>query len=475
MRDYSNKEFVHFHCHSEFSNFDGLAKIEDLTLEARKMGFPALALTDHGNVMGWIKFLHNCKTTKTKKGKDIPYPPIKAILGSEFYLSRKMDTEGDEINVKKIAENRKQIQPEGRRGNRHLNLYAMNWKGYQNICKLSQASFVKGFYFDPRIDIEMLNECSDGVMGGSACLSNLININLVYNRYDVAKKIAGLLNEILRGNFFLEIMYHGIMEEKEIIPYILKLSSELNIPVLASNDCHYLKKEHGESQEVFMCLSQGKCIKDPKRLRFKHKEFYLKSAQEMAQIFENIPNALSNTVLMSERINTDDIEKNLFGGMRLPHFDIPQEYKDPYDYLSKIAWDGLIDLGLNNSQKHVDRLKMELGDVKVAKDSNNYDFSTYFLIVRDYIKEAERRGIFVGAGRGSGYASLLLKCIGVTYGDDPLRQGLLWERFLGFDNKKFIKESDFGFKDDKLNIISEIEIDDSEEDEIEDLGGINRY
>lgn len=472
MKEISNKDFVHFHVHSEYSNFDGLAKVDQLTLEARKMGFPALALTDHGNIMGWIKFLYNCKASKTKKGKDIPYPPIKGILGCEFYLSRKMNIGGDETNVKKISEKRKQVQPDGRRGNRHLNLYAMNWKGYQNICKLSQASFVNGFYFDPRIDIEMLNNCSEGVMGGSACLSNLINVNLVYDRYDVAKKIAGSLNEIFRGNFFLEVMYHGIMEEKEIIPHILKLSSELNIPVLATNDAHYIYKEQGESQELFMCLSQGKCIKDPKRLKFKHKEFYLKSAQEMAKMFGGIPHVLTNTVAMSERIDTPDIEKNLFGGMRLPIFDIPTEYKDAHDYLSKIAMDGLKELGLDRSLEHINRLKMELEDVKVAKESNNYDFATYFLIVRDYIKEAEKQGIFVGPGRGSGYASLLLKCIGITYGEDPLNQSLLWERFLGFDSKRFIKESDFGFIDDiDKNII---EIDDGEEEE-EDISGVDRY
>lgn len=475
MQMFDNKDFVHWHTHSEYSNFDGLAKIDKLALEARKMGFPALALTDHGNIMGWIKFLHHCKTTKTKKGKEIPYPPIKAILGCEFYLSRKMDTEGDEVSAKKIADNRKQIQPDGRLGNRHINLYAMNWKGYQNICRLSQNSFIKGFYFDPRIDIEILNNCSEGVMAGSACLSSLVNVNLLYDRYDVAKKIAGSLNEILRGNFFLEVMYHGIMEEKEIFPYILKLSSELDIPVLASNDNHYIYKEQGESQEVFMCLSQGKCIKDPKRLRFDHKEFYLKSAKEMAKIFGNTPYVLTNTVKMAERIDTDDIEKNLFGGMRLPNFDIPKKYGSPHNYLSHIAWNGLKEMRLDKSQKHVDRLKMELDDVKVAKDNNNYDFATYFLIVRDYVKKAEEMGIFVGPGRGSGYGSLLLKCIGITYGGDPIEQGLLWERFLGFSDMSFVKSSDFGFSDDRFDIISNMELDDSEDDENEDLGGINRY
>ena len=214
-------------------------------------------------------------------------------------------------------------------------------------------------------------------------------------------------------------------------------------------------------------------MKDPKRLKFGHMEFYLKSAEEMGKIFGHAPQLLYNSVKMAERINTKDIEQNLFGGMRLPKFDIPVEHKNPYEYLTKLAWEGMKRVGWDNSQPHIDALKMELEDVKVAYESNNYDFSTYFLIVRDYIREAKSRGVFVGPGRGSGYSSVLLRCLGITYGIDPIKYGLLWTRFLGFDSKKFIKESDFGFEEIHKSIDSS-ELEEDRELE-EDLGGVDRY
>jgi DNA polymerase III subunit alpha len=469
---YNNKDFVHFHTHSEFSQFDGLAKVDDLVLQARKMGFPSLALTDHGSVMGWVKFLQAARATKDKKGKDIPYAPIKPILGCEFYLARKMSIGQNE--EKRDTDLIKKWQPDGRRGNRHLNLYAMNFEGYKNVCRMSQRSFTEGFYYDARIDIDLISKHSKGVMCGSACLSSVINANLMYGRYNQAKQVCGVLNEIFDGNFFLEIMYHGIREEREIIPLILKLSSELDIPVVATNDSHYIYKDQGESQEVLLCMSQQRCVKDPKRLKFGHMEFYLKSAEEMGRMFGHIPHSLTNSVALAERINTKDIEDNLFGGMRLPKFDIPEKYKSPYDYLSDLAWQGMKRIGWDQSKEHVEALKKELEDVLVAQENNNYDFSTYFLIVRDYILDAKEKGVLVGCGRGSGYASVLLRCIEITYGVDPLKYGLLWERFLGFDSKKFIKESDFGFEEDLVQAAADKDLGGDRELE-DDLGGVDRY
>lgn len=395
---FSNKDFVPFHVHSEYSQFDGLAKVNDLAIQARKMGFPACALTDHGNIMGWIKWLQACRATKDKKGNDIPYAPIKPILGCEFYLARKMDI-GQ--NVEKVdTKITKKNQPDGRRGNRHLNLYAMNFEGYKNICRMSEKSFRDGFYFSPRIDIDLMAQHSKGIMCGSACLSSVINVNLMHGRYDKAKKICGILKEVYDGNFFLEVMYHGIIEEETIIPLIFRISSELDIPVVCTNDSHYILKSDGSSQEVLMCMSTQKCLNDPSRIRFNHMEFYLKSAEEMGKIFGHTPNVFHNSVLLSERIDTKDIEKNLFGGMRLPHFDIPEKYKDSYDYLCDLAWKGMKQVGWDKSEKHIRALKMELNDVLVARENNDYDFATYFLIVRDYIQDAKSQGILVGCGRG---------------------------------------------------------------------------
>jgi DNA polymerase III subunit alpha len=467
--NFSNKHFVHFHCHSDRSRFDGLIKLSDLIMTARQMGFPALGLTDHGNVMGWMKFLKECRMTKNKKGEDIEYPPIKPILGSEMYLSNKMDI--GQYSGKKHAA--KTNQPEGRKGNKHLCLYAMNFKGYQNLCTLSQKSWLEGFYSDPRIDFDALSKYSEGLMGSSACLSSFINYNLYTENYDEAKRIAALLKDIFNDNFFLEIMYTGVLEQKIIIPEIFKLSKDLDIPVVATNDVHYLKKEDAMSQEVLMCMSTNRCIKDPKHLHHEYSEYYLKSAEEMAKIFGNNLECLYNSVKMADRINTDDIEKNLFGGMRLPNFEIPKEYKSSYDYMEKKAWDGLKKIGWDKSEDHVNALKMELADVKVAKDNNNYDFAKYFLIVEDYINEARRLGALVACGRGSGYASVLLRCLGITYGVDPIEHSLIWERFLGFSDLRFIKPSDFGFSDEK-NI--EVDEDLQNDRELEDdLGGIDRY
>lgn len=443
MKKFENKDFVHFHTHSAYSKFDGLTPLDKLVMAARKMGFPALAITDHGNLMGWIQFLRQARMTKNKKDEPIPYPTIKPILGGEFYLSRRMDIcqyEGEKGKKTKP----KEMQPDGRKGNRHINLYALNFVGYENMCYLSQKSWLEGFYSDPRIDIDLLSKHSKGVMCGSACLSSVININLLHGRYDKAKSICALFKDIFDDNFFLEVMYHGIPEEKAIMPEIFKLSDELNIPVIATNDVHYVKKEEAKSQEVLMCMSSQKCVEDPKRISFPYEEFYLKSAQEMAKMFGDQPQCLYNSVKMAERVDTSDIEKNLFGGMRLPHFEIPEGYKDSFEYLEKLAWDGLKKVKWDKSEKHIEALKKELEDVRVAKLNNDYDFAKYFLIVADYIDKAKELGTLVGCGRGSGYASVLLRCLGITYGVDPLEFSLIWERFLGFDNLQFIKETDFG-------------------------------
>lgn len=396
---------------------------------ARKMGFPALALTDHGNIAGWMRFISACEQTEDSKGKELPYPPIKFILGEEFYLSKKMDIGQYDEKSKKQGVPKKN-QPEGRKGNRHLNLYAMNYEGYQNLCTLSQKSWTDGFYSDPRIDLDLLSQYSSGLMAGSACLSSVINANLLYGRYEQAKKACGIFKDLFGENFFLEVMYHGLREQEEIIPDILKLSEEMDIPVIATNDTHFLHKEQGESHEVLMCMNSSRCILDPKRISFPYHEFYLKSADEMYSIFKGIPHVLTNSVKMADRIDCKDITDNLFGKVRLPAFSCPDKL-NPYEYMSKLAWEGLKREGWEDSHDHVKALKKELADVKVAWDNNGYDFSTYFLIVRDYIEYARSIGCLVGAGRGSAYASVLLRCLGVTYGLDPLM--FIWERFLAFE------------------------------------------
>jgi len=458
----NNSNFVHCHVHSEYSNFDGLIPIKKLVNKARFMGFPALAITDHGTIGGWIKFIQACTATVDKDGKELPYLPIKPILGIECYLCKNMSYKS------------KALQPEGRKGNSHLILLAKNWDGYKNICFLSQASWVDGFYSHPRIDFEMLNKHSSGVIASSACLGGIINANLLRDRYEQAKKAAIILKDIFKEDFFLEVMFHGMEEQKLIISDILKLGKELNIPVIASNDVHFLEKEHAESQEVLMCMSTNKCMKDSKRMRHSYPEYYLKSAKEMYSIFKFCPQVLYNTLSIAERVQGKEIINSLFGGMKIPRFIVPKEYKNPYDYLSFLAYEGLKKLGWDKSQKHVDALKMELGDIKVAYDNNGYDFSTYFLVVWDIINHAKKVGILTGPGRGSGYGSVILRCIGATYGPDPIKYGLIWERFLGFEKKRFIAAKDFGF--DSIDKQKDLPLKAIEErSRNEDPGGVDRY
>ena len=221
-----------------------------------------------------------------------------------------------------------------------------------------------------------------------------------------------------------------------------------------------------------MCMSTSKCLTDPKHMSFPYGEFYLKSAEEMSKIFGSIPQSLTNSVAMMERIDALDIEKNLFGGMRLPEFALPKDFTSPSEYMEHLAWNGLKELGWDKSEEHIQALKKELTDVKVALDNNGYDFYTYFLIVWEYIKWARDNGIYVGCGRGSGYSSVLLRCLKIFYGPDPLKYNLLWERFLGFDDKMFIKENDFGFELDAVQ--AAVAADDNRDFE-EDQGGVDRY
>lgn len=426
----SNSDFCHIHNHTEFSSFDGLNKISEFPAKAREMGFKSLAITDHGNVAGAIKFFKECTKTHDYEGNLIPHDPLIPIIGCEFYFSKNRNARS------------KNDQPDGRKGNRHLLLLAKNFTGYQNLCTLSEISWTEGFYGDPRIDFELLEKYHDGLMCSSACLSSIINSNILHGRYDKAKKMASIFKDIFKDDFYLEVMFHGIDAERYVIPDIFKLSEELNIKCVASNDCHYCNKEDGKSHEILMCMSTSKCIKDSNRLKFPYHEFYLKSAEEMALIFKGYEHAIFNTNEISQKVEVENLKSN-FGGMRLPKFSLPENFEDPFEYLKFLSYEGLKKCNLHNSEKHIMRLEMELNDVRIAKINNNYDFATYFLIVRDYINFARENNILTGCGRGSGFGSLLLKCLGITYGVDPLEHDLLWERFLGFDSKKFVKLSDF--------------------------------
>ncbi len=389
--------------------------------KAKELGMSAVGITDHGTVAGIMRFLQECREQE-----------IRPILGMEAYLSRDHcchDKEG---------------QPDGRKGNRHLNIIAKNLKGYENLCTLSQEASVNGYYYDPRVDWELLDKHKEGLIVTSACLSNVINHALFTDNYASALELAGGFKDLFGEDFYLEIMFHGLDDEGRVLPGIQKLSKDTGVKILAVNDCHYVESEDAEFQQVLMCMSTGRSIKDPKRIKFPYDEFYFKSAEEMYKIFGHNPSYMRNTLEVAEKCDYSDI---VFGEMRLPKLETVvkdlEEGETSLGYLTKLAQAGLIKRGWDKSQEHVDRLNRELSDLKLIWDTKGYDFAVYFLIEEDVTRFADKKNIPYGV-RGSGYGSLLLHCIGLCKGVDPLSQGLLWERFLSVDFLHFICEDDFG-------------------------------
>ncbi len=383
----------------------------------------AVGITDHGTFAGAISMLNACRAEG-----------IKPILGMEAYLARDHNCHS------------KDGQPDGRRGNRHLNLIAKNMKGFENICQLSHAASINGYYYDPRVDYELLDKYKEGIICTSACLSNVVNHLLSVDDYERAKKAVGIFKSIFGADYYMEMMNHGITAELRILPLIQKLAKEMDVKVIATNDCHYPEKTDAEFQEILMCMSSGKDIKDPNRLKFPYDEFYFKSPEEMYKLFNHIPSVMKNTMEIADKCDYSDFI--LGGNMRLPKFDIPEKFSSPYDYLKYLAFSGLKIRGLDN-EPHVKRLTRELDDIKLIWDTKKYDFATYFLIVDEIMNFARENKIASGI-RGSGYGSVLLQALGVTDGVDPLVQDLLWERFLGFDDKMFVCEADFGIGDEHI-------------------------
>ena len=277
-------EFVHIHQHSVYSSFDGLSSIKGIVGQAKKFGMRACGLTDHGTFAGAVDFLRECRDQG-----------VRPILGMEAYMARDHKTKS------------KDSQTDGRRGNKHINLIAKNMTGFQNICELSQMASIDGFYYDPRVDYGLFEDYSEGVICTTACLSNVVNSNLAHDQYDQAKKAAGLLREIFKEDFYMEMMFHGIPKEGRIMPLIEKLSKSLGIKAIATNDNHYLHKEDAEHHEILMCMSSGRTMDDPKRLRFPFGEFYFKSAEEMYKVFRSIPYAMTNTLEVAEKCDYSDI------------------------------------------------------------------------------------------------------------------------------------------------------------------------
>lgn len=387
-------DFVHLHVHSEYSLLDGMSRIKDLPVRAKELGMKAIALTDHGVMYGAVDFYKECKKND-----------IKPIIGCEVYVAP-----------------RSRFEKEAGRdsGYNHLILLAKNKEGYQNLSKLVSLSFVEGFYYKPRIDLEILEKYSEGLICLSACLAGSLSQALIQDDMQKAEEIALWHKRVFKDDYYIEIQHNGLRQQIMINQKLIQLARKLDIPLVATNDAHYLKKEDSYFHEVLLCIQTGKRMSDEDRMRFETQEFYIKSPEEMADYFSEFPDAIENTVKIAEKCNYD-FE---FGVTKLPNYDVPEEYATHLDYFKDLCYKGIKKrYGEIPAEEVMSRLEYEISVI------DKMGYVDYFLIVWDYINYAKSVGIPVGPGRGSGAGSIAAYAIGIT-DIDPLKYGLLFERFL---------------------------------------------
>ena len=384
---------MHLHFHSEYSLLDGAARIKEAVARAVEMEMPALAITDHGAMHGVIDFYKACNQAG-----------IKPILGCEVYVAPRAMTD----RTPKIDDNLN-----------HLVLLAENDEGYQNLLKIVSLGFTRGFYYRPRVDKEALASCSRGLIALSGCIAGEVAAKILAGDNDKARKAAGDYRDIFGPeNFYLELMDHGLAEQRTANRELLKIHKEMNIPLVATNDVHYVRREGAANQDVLLAIQTGRSVDDPGRMRFQSEELYLKSPGEMKLLFGEYPQALQNTLDIAERCNVE-IE---FGKYLLPHYEVPEGY-NAETYLIELCYRGAQSIYGDLSGEIRKRLEHELGVIK------QMGYSAYFLIVWDFIHFARTSGIPVGPGRGSAAGSLVAFSLGIT-NIDPLKYGLLFERFL---------------------------------------------
>ena len=397
------RDFVHLHIHSEFSLLDGANRIKELPVRAKELGMDAMAITDHGVMFGAIDFYKACKANG-----------IKPIIGCEVYVAPRTRHDKDELDSKY----------------NHLILLAKNNDGYKNLSKLVSLSFTEGFYYKPRIDKEILEQYHENLICCSACLAGEINQAILKNDMDEARRVASWFKGVFGKDYYLEIQNNGVKEQVLVNQKLVQLSRELDIPLVATNDAHYLKREDSYNHEVLLCIQTGKRMTDEDRMRFETDELYVKSPEEMKEYFANVPDAIENTVKIADECNVE-FE---FGHTILPNYDVPDEFATHFDYLKHLTDDGIIKrYGENPSQEIIERKDYELSVI------DKMGYVDYFLIVWDYINYAKSNGIPVGPGRGSGAGSIVAYAIGIT-DIDPIKYGLIFERFL---NPERISMPDF--------------------------------
>ncbi len=428
-------DFVHLHVHTEYSLLDGATRIDNVFKACHKKGMHALAITDHGNMFGTLYFAECAKKAYLKaleSGKSEEEAKMQAIIGCELY----------------VAEN----YLEKEREYDHLVLLCKNKKGYKNLIKLDSIAYVDGLYYKPRIDYKLLREHSEGLVCLSGCLQGRVSKRLVRNDYEGAKEAALMLKDIFGDDFYLEIQDHGIPEQKRINPLLIKLSKELGVELVATNDVHYIEKEDNEVQDVIACISTKSTIDDPTRFKMDTDQAYLKTPEEMAELFSHIPEALENTVKIAEKCNEEpvfDLNKKcepIRDNSLIPGY-IPDNGQTAYEYLKGIAETGLKKRYPVITKEVRERFDYELETI------HSMGYIEYYLIVWDFINYAKSIGISVGAGRGSGVSSIIAYSVGIT-DVDPLKYDLVFERFL---NKERVSMPDFDidFQDDRRGEVVE--------------------
>ena len=442
--------FVHLHIHSEFSLLDGANRIKDIPVIAKELGMNAIAITDHGNMFGVIDFYKACKAND-----------IKPIIGCEVYVAPRTRHDKDPNLDSKYN---------------HLILLAKDKQGYQNLSKLVSLGYTEGFYYKPRIDKEILEKYHEGLVCCSACLAGEVNQAILNNDMEEAKKVALWFKELFGEDYYLEIQNNGVKEQALVNQKLVQLSKELDIPLVATNDAHYSRREDAYNHEVLLCIQTGKKMSDEDRMRFETDELYIKSPEEMSDYFSNVPEAIENTVKIAEKCNVE-FE---FGHTILPNYDVPEGFETHYDYIENLTKKGLIKrygnvnkiieinprrrlrfvytFSSTKAQKKIYKTAVAtLEKCKIIKSYNSlpeeirkraeYELGVikkmgyvdYFLIVWDYINFAKTHEIPVGPGRGSGAGSIVAYAIGIT-DIDPIKYNLLFERFL---NPERISMPDF--------------------------------
>ena len=388
--------FVHLHLHTEFSLLDGACRISRLVERVKELGQEAVAITDHGNMYGVVEFYRACKGAG-----------IKPIIGCEVYVAPRGRTRFQKVHEFDSSYS-------------HLILLCRNEEGYRNLSFLVSQGYLEGFYIRPRIDLDLLREHAEGLIACSACISGEIPKLLLAGQYDRAKEAALEMRALFgEDGYYLEMQNHGLDKQKQVNPGLIRLSQETGIPLIATNDAHYLSREDAQLQDILMCIQMDKTLDDPGRMRMDSQEFYVKSEEEMAALFPDHPEAIANTAKVAQLCNVDF----QFGTYHLPQFQLPEGWTDGDAYFEKLCSDGFAWRYPEPSPEQEKRLRHEMGVIR------QMGFVDYFLIVHDFVAYAKNQDIQVGPGRGSGAGSMVSYCLNIT-DVDPMRYSLFFERFL---------------------------------------------